>query len=300
MRDVLPVEARAVLEIGKAMKFFRETDDVVAAAQLLEAAGDAGADHIYLWNSCAALWTQAEQRDESDGPDRVRVAIRGLAVAPDDFHAQMAAAYGSMAAGNAGAAVPFFESAVKNDDVLDEQMVRADLAAAYWEAGQRDQARDGARSNYSTLSRGMRRALLKSARVTEDEYLRDPFARWSDEHGDASGLSAAELAAVQRAVVAVVDRDRTALERLAAYEGDGRDPYVWARGYEADGEAIEAPPGPPKGWEVSYSRGADGRCAVDVWLWISGQGPSPLALQLELIADGRSEVQARFVALQPL
>lgn len=300
MRDLLPVEARAVLEIGKATKLFRDSNDIVAAARQLEAAGDAGADHIYLWNSCAALWTKAEQRDQGDGRDRVRVATRGIAVAPDDFHAQMAAACGSMAAGNAEEAVPYFESAANNDEVLDEQIVRADLAIAYWESGQVDRAREEARSNYLELSRGMRRALLKVERVTEDEYLHDPFARWSDDRGDASGLSDVELAAVERAVHAVVRRDRAALQSMAAYEVEDGDPYAWARGYEADGAVVEAPPGPSRGWELSYSRGADGRCAVNVWLCLSGEGPSPLALQLELLPDESPDVGMRFVALQPL
>lgn len=300
MREVLPVQARAVLEIGKALSLLRASDDIVAAARQLEAAGDAGADHIYLWNSCAALWTQAEQRDLSAGNDRVRVATRGLAVAPDDFFAQVAAAYGSMAAGHPADAVPRFESAVNNDEVLDEQIIRDDLAVAYWQSGETEKAREEARRNYLQWPRSMRRHILKAARVTEEEYLRDPCARWSEERGDASALSEAELAAVERAVQAVVQRDRAELEEMAAYEVEDGDPYVWAHGYEADGSAVHAPPGPASDWELSCSRTADGACAVDIWLWIGGEGPSPLALQLELLADESTGVSVKFVALQPL
>lgn len=307
MRDWLPVQAHAVLEIGKAIQTHRETGDILKAARQLEAAGDAGVDHIYLWNSCVALWTLAEQEDLSTGADRVRVAEKALRVAPNDFFAQAAAGYGYMAIEQPVDAVPHLENAVRNEEVMDQQLLRQDLTTAYWQSGQKEGAREEARRTYHEWPLSMQRTILKAGRTTEAEYLRDPCAGWDDQRGTATDLTDAEMDAVVRAVRAVVEHDENELRAMSAYDAEA-DPYVWTRAGPIN---LKMPPKPPREWAVSLSRKPDGRCAVDVWMWTiedeelaaalgQEQEESPLALQLELRPAEDGTTSAAFVALQPL
>jgi tetratricopeptide (TPR) repeat protein len=307
MRDSLPVQAHAVLEIGKAVQTRQETGDILKAARQLEAAGDAGVDHIYLWNSSAALWTLAEQEDLSTGADRVRVSEKALRIAPHDFFAQAAAGYGYMAIEQPADAVPHLENAVRNEEVMDQQLLRQDLALAYWQSGQKEEAREQQRRTYHEWPPSMRRAILKANRTTEAEYLRDPCAGWDDQRGTATDLTDAEMDVVVRAVRAVVEHDENELRAMSAYDAEA-DPYVWTRAGPIN---LKMPPKPPREWAVSLSRKPDGRCAVDVWMWTiedeelaaalgEEQEESPLALQLELRPAEDGTTSAAFVALQPL
>lgn len=300
VRGRLPLGAAAVFEIGLAMRTLRETGDAAAAARALEAAGDAGASHIYLWNSCLALWTRAEQQNSSNGEDRVRVANKGLAVAPNDFFAQAGLGYGYMAQGRPKDAVPHLEEAMANPERLDEQLLRQDLTEAYRQAGDLERAREEARREYALWPPSMRRTILKANRMTEKEYLADPLAGRDDERGTGPDLTDSEAGAVARAVRGVVDNDREELEGLGAL-ADGRDPYVWVRGdplYEERRLMMPRPEDDPREWELQLHRRPDGTTAVDVWLpWTDGE-VSPYALQLDL--ESGAPPRAVFVELQPL
>ncbi len=300
MRGQLPPEAAAVFEIGNAMRALRETGDAAAAARALEAAGDAGANHIYLWNSCLVLWTRAEQQNTSNGEDRVRVANKGLAVAPGDFFAQTGLAYGYMAQDRPEEGVPHLEEAMANPERLDEQLLRQDLTEAYRQAGDLEKAREEARREYALWPPSMRRTILKANRMTEKEYLSDPLAGRDDEPGTGANLTDSEADAVARAVRAVVHNDREELERLGAL-ADSRDPYAWVHEDPlGDGRClvIPWPEDDPREWELQLRRRPDGTTAVDVWLpWTDGE-VSPYALQLDLKPG--TPPRAVFIELQPL
>lgn len=100
------------------------------------------------------------------------------------------------------------------------------------------------------------------------------------DEGGAADLQQDELEAVVDAVRATVDRDVEALTAIGAFEL-ASDPFVWVH------EPLNAPPGDPRDWPISFIRLEDGWYAVDVEMW-TDTGRSDLTLQLELrrAADG--------------
>jgi len=302
MGSALPLPARAVLEIGKAMRTVVQTGDSAAAARQLEAAGDGGANHIYLWNTCVAFWTRAEQQGLSEGEDRVRAAEKGLAVAPDDFYAQVGAGYGYMVLERPTDAVPHLENATYNPDVMDQQLLRQDLGTAYHLAGDLEKARHERRREYEAWPPSMRRVILKNNRMTEQEYLDDPLASADDVRGEAEDFSDAEVAAVAAAMRAVVDEDQDALRAMRAYDND-RDPYSLLREHPMHEDkrlVLPEPANDPRQWTASFQRRADGTSAVDVWMATPEDEFFPFALQLDLVPEGQGGLRPRFVELQIL
>lgn len=131
-RDALPLEARAVWEIGRGMDTLTETGDPSAAARSMEAAADDDAEHILLWNACLAMLAAAERRDLVSPAERVRVGLRAVSDAPDDFFANMGVAYGYGALEQFEEAIPYFESALSSPKFLIDPMPAVfDLAEVY-------------------------------------------------------------------------------------------------------------------------------------------------------------------------
>ena len=106
---------------------------------------------------------------------------------------------------------------------------------------------------------------------------------WED-IADGGDLTEEEVALVERAMRALVERDRAALEQMGAYD-DGADPYLWTRGYGQWGQVdLVTPPGSPREWSVNGGRDTDdGDAWVDVDLWTAQEGRSDLTVSLELI-----------------
>ena len=105
----------------------------------------------------------------------------------------------------------------------------------------------------------------------------------------AADLTEHEAALVERAVRALVERDRAELEAMAAYEG-GADPYLWT-----EGKQFVLPPGSVREWAVDGSRAADGPAVLDVDLWTAEDGKSDLTLSLEVTADGDVRIEGLHV-----
>jgi ankyrin repeat protein len=102
-----------------------------------------------------------------------------------------------------------------------------------------------------------------------------------------------ELDAVEAAVTAVVERDRAALQNLAALD-EGRDPYEETYDYGRWGTVhLLKPPGDPGTWTVDVSRGPD-HVWVGVEMWTREEGRSDLTLELELVQEAGTIVQCRF------
>jgi hypothetical protein len=112
-------------------------------------------------------------------------------------------------------------------------------------------------------------------------------------------LDERELEATVRVVRALVDRDRTVLESIGAYEG-GADPYVWTENYGRWGRVeLMVPPGDPKAWSGSVIRRDDDRwIGVCVDMWTRQEGRSDLTLELDLTRGRSGTVPSpRFVGL---
>ena len=122
----------------------------------------------------------------------------------------------------------------------------------------------------------------------------------SEPNPGAAGLSAAELAAVERAVRALVDHDRPALEAMGAFD-DGADIYLWTRDYGRWGTVdLLMPPGEPATWPIYIYRRNNGSCAVDVQMCTAQEGWSDLTLQLLLRAGGDAGVEVEMTGLRVL
>lgn len=110
-----------------------------------------------------------------------------------------------------------------------------------------------------------------------------------------AGLDDAERSAVERAMHAVVRRDRAVLEKLGA-DSDS-NPWVWADDYGGQRLELANPPGPVGTWPGSTTRTGErpGWCGVDVEVWATGHGMTDLTLQLDLErrADGTVETTFR-------
>jgi hypothetical protein len=95
-------------------------------------------------------------------------------------------------------------------------------------------------------------------------------------------LFVAQLAEVERAVRAVVERDE---ERLNAIAPEGGDLYRGTRDYGKHGTVeLVMPPGPASEWniEVIAEAGDASRTHVVVEMWTREEGRSDLSLTLEL------------------
>ena len=112
------------------------------------------------------------------------------------------------------------------------------------------------------------------------------------DEGGAAELAEDELRVVAAAVRAVVSRERTALERMGAYE-DGAQPYVWVEG------ELRVPPGEPRSWSIYFVRLDDETCAVDVDMWTE-EGRSDLTLQLEVVRAPDGALRVSFEGLHVL
>jgi len=171
MRDALPLQALAVLEIGHAMSCLDRTDDPAQAARQLEAAGDAGVDHIYLWNSCGSLWTWAE-RVGADSSNRARVGEKAQRIAPNDFYANSTTGIAYMALEQPQEAVPHLERALEHVPLgVDPSLLIEAMIEALWKTGRREDAQALQLGRYGALPRRARRAVLRELGLTEAEYL---------------------------------------------------------------------------------------------------------------------------------
>jgi len=130
-REALPLEARAVLEIGRGMDVLGKTGDVVAAARHIEAAGDQDTDHVLLWNACTTLYTEGERQDVADPRERVRVGQKAIATAPEDAiaHANLGFAYGALMQWDD--AIRHFERTLRAPWSPDPETIVFDLAFLY-------------------------------------------------------------------------------------------------------------------------------------------------------------------------
>lgn len=92
-----------------------------------------------------------------------------------------------------------------------------------------------------------------------------------------------EVVLVERAMRALVEHDRPALEQMGAYD-DGADPYVWTRDYGRWGEVdLVMPPGSVREWSVDGRRDTkDGVVMLDVDMWTAQEGRSDLTVSLRL------------------
>ncbi|HEX8649124.1 MAG TPA: hypothetical protein VF715_19685 [Thermoleophilaceae bacterium] len=185
MRDALPLPALAILETGKAFHALGETGDVKAAAEQLERAGDSGADHLSLWNSCLTLWTYAEADDLADGSERVRVGLKALRLAPDDFFANASTGFGYMALERPVDAIPYLERALSKPPPVNPELTLRALTAAYRAVGRIDEAQGIALGFYQALPRRVRKAVLRQLGVSEAEFFLDPFG-WQAEEASSS------------------------------------------------------------------------------------------------------------------
>jgi hypothetical protein len=95
-------------------------------------------------------------------------------------------------------------------------------------------------------------------------------------------LFVAQLAEVERAVRAVVERDK---ERLTAIAPEGGDVYRRTRGHGKHGTVeLVMPPGPASEWNIEATdvAGDASRTHVVVEMWTREEGRSDLSLTLEL------------------
>ncbi|MCP4957686.1 MAG: hypothetical protein GY925_00300 [Actinomycetia bacterium] len=109
-----------------------------------------------------------------------------------------------------------------------------------------------------------------------------------------AGLDNADQSAVERAMHAVVRRDRAALENLGA--DNDSNPWVWADDYGGERLGLAHPPGPVGTWPGSTTRtdARPGWCGVDVAVWATRHEMTDLTLQLDLERTGDGTVETTF------
>jgi len=150
----MPVEVRAVWENSRAMEAIQGGGSLLAAATGLEAAGDDHADHILLWNHCATLLLMAEQREGISSDDRLRVASKGVRVAPDDGVANSNVGICLVGRGDTVSGIAHLERALSSPSLITgHRQVGELLAGAYRQLGDVD-------GEVSALSRAWARSRL--------------------------------------------------------------------------------------------------------------------------------------------
>jgi hypothetical protein len=112
---------------------------------------------------------------------------------------------------------------------------------------------------------------------------------------DAAHLTDAELAAVERAMHAVVSRDADRIRPMLdpSRHHTPEDFWTWADDYGEQGSlTLVVPPGPPSSWEIWGVRMKDGGIALDLDVWAStGRTDLTLSLTLHHDADGVPRVE---------
>jgi hypothetical protein len=115
--------------------------------------------------------------------------------------------------------------------------------------------------------------------------------------GGAERLTTPEVAAVFRVVRALVDHDTDYLRAIGAF-AHGGDPYIWTRDYGPwDRVDLVMPPGEPRTWTMSVSRGVRPWVGVDVEMWTEQEGRSDLTLELEVTGESDESTRAVFRGL---
>lgn len=109
---------------------------------------------------------------------------------------------------------------------------------------------------------------------------------------DAGHLTPEQLRAVCAVTRALVDHDRSVLERIGALK-DNTDPYEWTRDYGRWGTvSLIVPPGDPASWAIQANDSPTGTF-VAIEMWTRQEGRSDLTLELEIV-DYQGETQVTF------
>jgi hypothetical protein len=137
----MPLDALAVWYNSRAEDSIEAGGSFTAAALALEMVGDEHANHILLWNHCASRFIDAEQRESASPELRLRVARKGIAVAPDNAVANGLAGWAAHALGRKEDAVRFFEQSLASSEYMPGRAATGEtLAALYYAMGNADAA----------------------------------------------------------------------------------------------------------------------------------------------------------------
>lgn len=109
---------------------------------------------------------------------------------------------------------------------------------------------------------------------------------------DAGHLTRQQLEAVAEVTRALVDHDRSVLERIGSFEDDS-DPYERTRDYGRwNTVQLIMPPGDPASWSIQADDSPTGMI-VAIEMWTREEGRSDLTLELEIV-DNRGETRVTF------